>query len=254
MYSILEEIQKHIKENNIPFKNIRINYSYFSKYINYVILEKLRKLNDTSRFELGPEDYIISFDNNGNIYLLAEGYYGRNKFIVSTLKDLDLDFAFEGMHEDNLFVESYIYEKLDDFRGIIREDLLRRNISFKDGVNIENKILRHAKNMEFDRISSYKEQVILDSGFLLELEDTTKKIIDYIDYLYNIYKLDNDKSDKNTMLGVNYIEHDGDKKANVLNNVNTNEVMSNYVLFGIEDNNIHDFFRGKVRKLREEGR
>ena len=70
MYSILREIEEYIKKRRMPFKSIKINYSYFSKYINYVILENLRRLNSNKAYELYEElskYFMTTYDESGNI-------------------------------------------------------------------------------------------------------------------------------------------------------------------------------------------
>ena len=39
MYLLLNEIDKYIKENNIPFKSIVFHKSYLPKFINMAILK-----------------------------------------------------------------------------------------------------------------------------------------------------------------------------------------------------------------------
>ena len=42
--NFIKEIDKYIKENGIPFRNIEINYSYFPTYFNHAITLKLREV------------------------------------------------------------------------------------------------------------------------------------------------------------------------------------------------------------------
>ena len=39
MYSMLNEIDKYIKKNGIPFNRISFSYTYLPDFINYVLLE-----------------------------------------------------------------------------------------------------------------------------------------------------------------------------------------------------------------------
>ena len=125
MYSILKEVEEYIKEMKMPFRSVRINYSYFSDYVNFAILECLRRLNGNNINEYGPMEYELSIDENGHMYLLATTFNNKGKLVVSYCNNLVLDFAFEGISEEKLITQAYIYKSLNDFREIILEDVNR---------------------------------------------------------------------------------------------------------------------------------
>ena len=212
MYSILREIEEYIKERRMPFKSIRINYSYFSKYVNYVILENLRRLNSNRAYEYGPMEYILSFDNEGHLYLLAKANDMRSNFIISCSNKLALDFPFEGIDEENLITQACIYESLEDFRSIIEEDINRENFTFRGKINVINKIMRRARSNEFYRMCANYRSVLGQYDYEDESRKTVRKIKEYLDYLFLIYKdTVNSDNEERMMHGVSYFESNEDK-------------------------------------------
>lgn len=213
MYSILREIEEYIKERRMPFKSIKINYSYFSKYINYVILENLRRLNSNKTYEYGPMEYTLSFDKEGHLYLLAKANDMRSNFIVSWSNKLALDFPFEGVDEENLITQACIYKSLEDFRKIIEEDINRENYTFRGKTNVINKIMRRARSNEFYRMRDNYRSVLEQYNYKDELMDTVRKIKEYLDYLFLIYKdtINSDNEDR-MMHGVSYIENNDNEE------------------------------------------
>lgn len=213
MYSILREIEEYIKERKMPFKSVKINYSYFSKYVNYVILENLRRLNSNKAYEYGPMEYTLSFDKEGHLYLLAKANDMRSNFIVSWSNKLALDFAFEGIDEENLITQACIYESLEDFRKIIEEDINRENYTFRGKLNVINKIMRSARSSEFFRMRANYRSVLGQYDYEDESRETVRKIKEYLDYLYLIYKDTVNSDDEDRMMhGVSYNEGNEDRE------------------------------------------
>ena len=117
MYSMLNEIDKYIKKNGIPFNRISFSYTYLPDYINYVLLEKLRGIQDNSFIELGSSNYELAYDKNGIIYMKITSSINYNDNIVVAASDkIELDFVSTVVKESRVVEEACLYKTLSNYR------------------------------------------------------------------------------------------------------------------------------------------
>ena len=204
MFSILNEIKEYINKKGIPFNDISISYSYFPTYFNQAILNHLRKLTG-ARYDMGPSEYTLSFDKNGNIYLMIHDTTGKvNLCVTDTYLDIDDNIRFTSISEMELVKEALALESLDDERSMIREMINTNysNLNNIEKVKLENNIINAlASKNTSEEVTSYQR----------ELVNSCNSIISYINYLNDYYMEDlRLEEEENKMQGIMYTEPDKD--------------------------------------------
>lgn len=205
MFSILKEIHQYIVENGIPFKNIRVSYTYFSKYVNQAILELVRGASLNNEFELGPREYTIQYDNQGQIYLLATDRVEHvNVVICRDPSSLDLDYPHATFSEKRVIRDACECKRLDDFRQMIREILIEEDINPRNRVELENKILNKTAISDYKRLKEEGRSILDMVDYEDSLRDTVTNLKKYIDYLNQKYQ--EEVISKEVMYGISYRE------------------------------------------------
>ena len=187
MYSILDQVDKHIKTEGIPFKEIIITPSYLPAHLNQAILNKVRSFNDVN-YDFATSDYVLSYDKNGTLYMMVQDIHGRHNICISNHSvELDADYYITFIHESKLISDAIMLEKMDSERQAIRK-MIRdayQNISMVDKVKLENNIIN---TIAKDRLT--KQGYADMSSYVSEINDSVSKINDYIDSLNAYYMED----------------------------------------------------------------
>lgn len=189
MYSMLNEIDKYIKKNGIPFNRISFSYTYLPDYINYVLLEKLRGIQDNSFIELGSSNYELAYDKNGIIYMKITSSINYNDNIVVAASDkIELDFVSTVVKESRVIEEACLYKILSNYRKKVELELSKSNLSPKNKIYVANKLLRIKKNEKYNELLKKGESIFDKVDYKTPMQLSTKKIIDYISYLNEEYQ------------------------------------------------------------------
>lgn len=188
MYSMLKEIDKYIKKNGIPFDKVSFSYTYLPPYVNYVIVEKLRGLNDNNYFELGDPFYEISYDKNGYIYLIARSSIDNTSIVITNTDKLELDFKSTVIKESRILEEACFYKSLYYYRKKVEEKVSKYNITRIQRINLINKLLREEKNKKYKESVRNNDSILNRVDYKTPMLLATKKIIDYINYLNEEYQ------------------------------------------------------------------
>lgn len=206
MYSILKEIDQYIIENGIPFKNIKVSYTYFSKYVNQVILELMRDTKACDEFELGPREYTIEYDELGQIYLLAtdEKRKHSNLIICSNPNNLKVSFPHKTFSERRVIEVACEYRYLDEYRLMIRKIIRGKELSMRDRVELENSIIRETAFANYKKLKSEEKKILDMVDYEGSLRDSVTALKKYIDYLNHEYQ--EEVIAKEVMHGISYKE------------------------------------------------
>lgn len=213
MYSILKEIDQYIIENGIPFKNIKVSYTYFSKYVNQVILELMRDTKACDEFELGPREYTIEYDELGQIYLLAteEKRKHSNLIICSNPNNLKVSFPHKAFSERRVIEVACEYRYLDEYRLMIRKILKGKELSMRDRVEIETSIIRETAFANYKQLKNEGKNILDMVDYEESLRDSVTDLKKYIDYLNHEYQ--EEVIAKEVMYGISYKEPVPDSDA-----------------------------------------
>ena len=136
MYSMLNEIDKYIKKNGIPFNRISFSYTYLPDYINYVLLEKLRGIQDNSFIELGSSNYELAYDKNGIIYMKITSSTNYDNIVVAASDKIELDFVSTVVKESRVIEEACLYKTLSNYRKKVELELSKSNLSPKNKIYV----------------------------------------------------------------------------------------------------------------------
>lgn len=211
MYSILNEIDKYVKENGIPFKDIIISPEYLPKHINQVILDKIREIRGT-RYDFATSDYRISYDKFGHLYVMVHDILGRNNLCISNHRiDLDGEYFVSFISEEELIKEACMLKQMDQERKAIREMIHKtyKDISMIDKVKLENNIINTLAKDRLNKLDNNGSLLI--SSYMDELVKSTNLITNYIAYLNEFYMEElKQKEDAMKMDGILYTEPDSD--------------------------------------------
>ena len=220
MISILNNIKEYIDMKGIPFDTISINYSYFPKYYNQAILNRLRKITG-NHFELGPSNYTISFDKYGNIYLMIHDNTGKtNLCIANTTISLDSNLLISVIPEKEIMLEAKILKDLDRERKLFKNMINNKyqGLNAQDKVNLENNIINTLVNSMVPDVS----YDLVKESMRKDVIESTNNIISYIDYLNQRYMEEVKLEEDNSMKGIMFIEPEKDYNGKrVLGNTNT---------------------------------
>lgn len=185
--NFIKEIDKYIKENGIPFRNIEINYNYFPTYFNHAITLKLREVT-TDSFEIsGPSNYILHYDNKDRLFLEVVGSDSRTKLLIFDEEDLfeyypkliGMKVSEKELHDIACINMSTMYKR-EKIRNLINEKYAKK------GFEIE----KVKDEYEFMQVVNEDVSVITNENYIDEVNKSIKKVIDYIDYLQKAYQED----------------------------------------------------------------
>ena len=124
MNSILDAVKAYIIKNDIPFKDISVSYSYFPKYFNQAVLNKIREIKGIG-YDLGASIYTLSFDKNNNLYLLVNDSTGKENLVISNTRfDPTKEMRYVQAPEIEIIEDACMLEYLDKERIDIRELVL----------------------------------------------------------------------------------------------------------------------------------
>lgn len=198
MYSILCEVDRHIKEKNILLRSFSINYSYFPKYFNQAIVNELRKI-DPTRFELGPSEYELLYDDKGNLCLFVRDTSDRmptqvKKIAISNYAGgTRANFAVPATRrsEEEIVENACMLEFLEDKRAITRRAIsLQPDLSPIERVKIEYQRMSQISQIAFEEIIKTGGNILDMVDYQEEYKQSVDKIISYIDYLWDYYQED----------------------------------------------------------------
>ena len=189
MYSLLNEIDNYLKENNIPYKTIIFNKSYLPDYINLAIHEEMKKASSMPFIKVSPE-YELRHDKNGILYMLVRNDRNRELFIISKPGDkIEEDFKHCGRSEKHITKWGCLFKLLKDDVKAIKEEINDnyKYLNFSKRSRIEYELideLLENKYKEFVRDNKFIENEI---NYEEDLIESTYLLKDYIRYLYNYY-------------------------------------------------------------------
>ena len=211
MFSLLNSLDEYIKEKGIPFKYLKIHYSYLPDYINQVILNHIRENCIGNDVELGPENYQLEYSNNGILYLLAKDTKEHVNIVISTSNEsLDVDFPYRFIPEKKIIREACILKEVIKRKRLEEEQL---KISKKSTFINYEETLKRNKEINECCLSVFKDMIAIGEDILKYvdyekyLEKSYKEIINYIDYINKMYQDSiNSKFNNYHMNGIRYNE------------------------------------------------
>ena len=213
MYSILKEVDKYIKENGIPFKDVIVSYDYFPKHINQAILNAIRETQN-ERYDFGVPEYRISYDELGNIYMMVHDSTKRSNICISNERImLDGNYSVHFITEDKIIKEACMLKHMDQERDIIRQMVhdTYKDLSMLDKVKLENNIINTLAKNNLEKLEKDNESIFDIVSYNEEITDSANKINDYIAYLNAYYMEDlREKEAEMRMDGIFYMEPDSD--------------------------------------------
>lgn len=205
MNSILNMVDNYIKENNIPFKDITISYSYLPSYLNQAILNKIREIKGNN-YDFGSTEYTFSYDENDNLYLIVHDSENMVNLIIANTK-LDLvDYKITVISEYKLIEEAIALKDLDEYRLVIRNMINNeyKTLSPIEKIKLENNIINSLAKNKINNssidISTYNE----------ELTNSANKINNYMSYLKDYYDKDMKEYSDKEEVGIYFSEPDSD--------------------------------------------
>ena len=184
MFSLLDAIDKYIRENNIPLKSISINYSCFPSCINQIILNELRKIIDTGNVELGPEEYQLVYSTDGTLCLLAQDSRHHTNFVThNNLERVELGFPYYFLSERKLIRKSCTLKKVLSTTKINKKG----NKTYQDILD-QNKGINELCHDNFVNMISIRQDILNEIDYEELLKQSYLKIITEIDKRYKLNK------------------------------------------------------------------
>lgn len=198
MYLMLDTIDKYIKENNIPFNSIMINKTFLPNFINMAILREVRK-SIHSPFAEVNNDYEIRFDKNGKIYLLVTNDKNRENFII--VKDttpIKEKFNVTCKSEKHIIKMGCLFKILDQDIKTLNDEIKKDYSGLKSNekARLEYEIIDDMLEDKYNKMVKNHKFILDEVSYEDELIESTYKIIDYIRYLFEIYKDSNNSKRK----------------------------------------------------------
>lgn len=190
MYSLLQEIDKYIKENNIPFKTISINNSLLPDFINLSIIKEIKKRSSRYDATVDP-NYEFRYDKDNDLYLLVYDNRHREIMVINNgKKKINEDFNFSGRSEKHIIKWGCLFKLLEndlktvkttinnEYGYLKKREKARLEYEIIDQL-LEDKFNEFVKSNKLIEDTVYYEDELIESTFLIK---------DYIRYLYNYYK------------------------------------------------------------------
>ncbi len=161
MYSILKRVEQYVRDFGMPYKKVLISSSYFPENFNRVVLEELNKELQLGKREDYIKEYILSLEEDDELKLLTYASNNKTRLIISP--------------EDRNFNYQLAGKKISEY-AIIEEIQRREKQAVNDLVCIA-KAKGLGSRINIDLMS-------LD----IELRQSAKLCIAYIDYLNKYYQ------------------------------------------------------------------
>lgn len=191
MENLLIQLDEYIRKNGIPFRSIYVNLNYFPEYFNQAINREIKKI--ASDDCILDKEYKITYDENGNICLIATASK-RNKKATKTIlllsndiNKINVPFPCTRMYWNKMFKRACSDKYLEKERAEIEKKIEKLNLSKAEKI----KLLGEIMSIHTDSIAS--EMKKRDSSFAKELnarkefQITLSNITNYIDYLNKEY-------------------------------------------------------------------
>ena len=189
MYSLLDEIDKYIKENNIPFKKIVFHNSYLPEYINMAILREMKKVSHTLDIKL-DKNYELRYDKNNQLYLLVQNDRHKEFFaITKDNKKINEDFKSSGRTEKHIIKWGCLFKILNPEIKTLKKEINNEYmyLNKREKNNLEYELINDLledKYQEFVKNNKFIEDVV---DYEEELIESTYAIKYYIRYLFEYY-------------------------------------------------------------------
>ena len=217
MYSMLETIDRYIRDNNIPFNEIVIDYDKLDSYFDQAITDRLRKICG-DYFHMGSLVYTLKYDDNDHLCLIATANKGRNVYVIYNKNEtqiVNLPGKFYACSERAIVEDAAMLKYLEEQRLFIRKAILRTNpnISVTDRVKVEHSVMEDLKHDTFSKLSNegmnISTLVDYDSIFSLNAD----RINEYIKYTNDAYqahleRIKEKNAEEEKMHGISYTEPD----------------------------------------------
>ena len=192
MISMLDTIDKYMKDSNIPFKSVSFNKCYLPWFINMAIIREVKKSSHIY-FTGIASDYQLRYDKNGNLYLLISNERNRENFVIGKENILiKEDFKISGKNEKHIVKIGCLFKLLEeDIKRLDKE--IEVNYSGLDTIEKERLRYELINDMLEDKYREFirDDKIILDEvNYEDELIESTYKIMYYIRYLNELYNND----------------------------------------------------------------
>lgn len=185
MVSLLETVDKHIKEKGIEFKGITIDRKVMPHYINQAVLHYIRKSSGVY-FYKGNFTYVLDYDDSGSLYLLAFDAVYNTKIVIAREKHLDLPFMFFKYAEDKLIRDACFFKYFGRYiKGVKEcEKLVNPHKSSRQIREFEYYLNEEVINRGPIEMIANPEFNINKIRYMDKIIKSAMLINDYIDYLY----------------------------------------------------------------------
>ena len=189
MYSLLDELDKFIKKEKIPFRTIYFHKRFLPDYVNKAILREIRKSSNMPFTEV-LDEYQIRYDESGNIYLLIINDIGREKFVVD--KEgvyVKVKFNYSGKSEKHIVKMGCLFKLLENDIRVLNNKI---NNDYSELRTMEKARLRYELiddmlEEKYHEMVKQNKQILYEVDYIDDLINSTYKLKDYIRYLKNEY-------------------------------------------------------------------
>ena len=189
MYSLLDEIDKYIKENNIPFKKIVFHKSYLPEYINMAIFKEMQKTSHSLDIKI-DNNYELRYDKNNQLYLLVHNDRNREFFAIGKEnKRINEDFIMSGRTEKHIIKWGCLFKILNPEIKTLKKEINSKYmyLNKREKNNLEYELINDLledKYQEFVKNNKFIEDVV---DYEEELIESTYALKYYIRYLFEYY-------------------------------------------------------------------
>ena len=189
MYSLLDEIDKYIKENNIPFKKIVFHNSYLPEYINMAIFKEMQKTSHSLDIKI-DNNYELRYDKNNQLYLLVHNDRNREFFAIGKEnKRINEDFIMSGRTEKHIIKWGCLFKILNPEIKTLKKEINSKYmyLNKREKNNLEYELINDLledKYQEFVKNNKFIEDVV---DYEEELIESTYALKYYIRYLFEYY-------------------------------------------------------------------
>ena len=189
MYSLLDEIDKYIKENNIPFKKIVFHNSYLPEYINMAIFKEMQKTSHSLDIKI-DNNYELRYDKSNQLYILVHNDRHREFFVIGKdNKRINEDFIMSGRSEKHIIKWGCLFKILNSEIKTLKKEINNNYmyLNKREKNNLEYELINDLledKYQEFVKNNQFIEDVV---DYEEELIESTYAIKYYIRYLFEYY-------------------------------------------------------------------
>ena len=105
MLSLLENVDKHIKEQEIDFKGITMSTKVLPYYVNKALLHRVRKYSNR-HFDCGSFVFTLEYDDANKLYLVTSDLKGKTRVVIANGgRGVKVDFPLFKYWEENLILK-----------------------------------------------------------------------------------------------------------------------------------------------------